>query len=64
MLYVLVLTLLMNRAGAMTNISGFETLSACQSAGAAWKVMAKDFYGTFSPQFTCVPYQLNDKGVK
>lgn len=63
MLYVLILTILMNRAGAMTNISGFETLSACQSAGAAWMLNAKKLYA-FSPQFTCVPYQLNDKGVK
>lgn len=64
MLYVLILTILMNRAGAMTNISGFETLSACQSAGAAWMLNAKELNNGFDPQFTCVPYQLNDKGVK
>ena len=61
MSYLLVMTLWGGAARGITSLPGFETLSACQSAGAAWMVTAKDLeYRNGDVKFTCVPYRLKD----
>lgn len=55
--FILILIVNINRAGPMTSVPGFSSLADCESAGEAFKVIAKREHDA---RYYCIPnYERN-----